>query len=522
MATAISVVDNFIREELPSVIHESLPTIAPIYTQIEQSSIDVKRNVDIGRGWVVTHLFGTGVAGLMEYANPNGPGFLQPTGKQATQLLMGDAATDLAPFPTAADSPHTGSIKRQLQLHMVTGNFSIPVTWLQSDTLSATQIKQVARDIKAVGELRAMIEAASFFSTNVTAHSGFDVDVLGAITAAAEKSSTNYVKLTLDEQYGRISNFRVGMAIDIVADSSGTLQDGIATNGTDRRNYAATGIYVHLLITDVDYLAKTVTIVGVNDTTGAVATFDSTDGWYGGSAVVPASGDWLVLKNCSTYVGGTRPMCSWGLEDWMKGSGTIMGGTSGDAGLDLDVFSQFKSQVIAVNGPLTDSVMNNYIGGYLDSYPGQTLDTIITTQGVTLKYLEQPALYNNRMVYDRTGKTLKLAGGWSDVSYSFNGRDLRWIVSPMCLTKHLYACKMGGGNIKRYVPPHIGGSDSTVGSEIQFLGPISGHSGIFMNARDGNGAVQNFVEAPFWQYKLIAPVDVRGVKLTNLTEAVMV
>ncbi|MHC4464256.1 MAG: hypothetical protein ACYS30_22930 [Planctomycetota bacterium] len=520
MADATSVIDNFVREELPKVLHESLPAIAPVYNNIEQTSIEVQRDTGIGRGWKVIHLYKTGVAGLIESANPQGPGMFAFTGAQANQLQMGTAASDLAPFPVAADAPHTASLKRELPLHMVTGNFSIPVTWMQADSLTAAQIKQVTSDIKAVADLRAMVEAISFFAKTVS-DGTYDFDVLGRLSAAATESS-DYVTFTLDESYGRIANFRIGMALDCVADDgSDQICSGVATDATDVLNYAATGIYVHLVVTAVDYLAKTVTVAGVNDTTGALAAFDTTNGWYGSGANPPTTNDWLVLKRCSRYISGARPMLSWGLEDWIKSSGYILGGTASAQALDLGVFTQFKSQVVAVNAPLTDTVMNSYIGGFLDAYPGQTIDTIITTQGVTLKYLEQPGLYNNRMNYDRTGKALKVAGGWDSVEYSFNGRNLNWIISPLCLSNTLYALKFGGGNIKRYVPPTVGGKDSRFTGEIQFLAPVGGHTGIFKIAHDSNGACQNFVEAPFWQYKLVAPVDPRAVKLTGLTEATM-
>ena len=524
MADAMSTIDNFIREELPRVIHESLPAIAPIYNQIEQTSIGVVRDTGIGRGWKVIHLYATGVAGLMESSDPAGIGMSAFTGNQATQFLQGTSATNMAPFPTAAASPHTSSLKRELTLHMVTGNFSLPVTWMQADALTAAQIKQVARDIKAVGDLRAMVEAASFFA--YTANDGtYDQDVLGRISAIAENSGTaDYIDVTVDEEYGRISNFRTGMVLDIVADSSGEVQTGTDTDGTDVRNYTHTGAqYVYLIITDVDYLGKKITLTPVNSVTGAKPNYGSgTSGDVFQASYAGAADDWLVMSRCSRYDSGSRPMLSWGLEDWIKGSGTVMGGAAAAAALDLDTYHQFKSQVVAVNGPLTDSVMNSYIGGYLDAYPGQSLDTIITTQGVTLKYLEQPGLYNNRMNYDRTGKALNVAGGWQDVSYSFNGRLLRWIISPMCLTKRLYGLKLGGGNLKRYIPPRVGGNDGRVGGEVEFLAPLGGHSGIFKIAHGSTGASQNYLEAPFWQYKLIAPVDVCGVKLTSLTEATMV
>jgi len=527
MADAMGHLDNIVREELPRVINESLPAIAPIYSQIQSTSIDVTRDTTgaagIGRGWKVIHLFSTGLAGLIQNANPAGPAMTSITGSQAGLLGLGTAADDVAIFPKAERAPHTSSLKRELTLHMTTGNFNIPVVWLQTDKLEAAQIKQVARDIKEVGNLHALVEAASFF--HATANDGtYDVTVLGRISSIAENGTlTDYIDIVLDTDYGRCHNFRPGQVIDIVADSSGEIQTGTATDGTDVRNYEhTTEHYVQLTVVMVDYLTNTITLAPTDTVDGGKPNYgsgSSGDIFQNGQAA--AADDWLVLANTTANSVG-RPMMSWGLEDWIKSSGKLMGGGAAAEALDLTYYPQFKSQVVTVNGPLTETVMNNYIGGYLDAYPGQSLDTIISTQGISLKYLEQPSLYNNRYVYERTGKALDVAGGWSKITYSFNGRDLQWVISPMCLTGRLYGLKLKGGNIKRYVPPRVGGSDSRVSAEIEFLAPVAGHTGIFMTVVDSSGNPLSYVQAPFWQYKLVAPVDPRGVKLTGLTEATMV
>ncbi len=114
----------------------------------------------------------------------------------------------------------------------------------------------------------------------------------------------------------------------------------------------------------------------------------------------------------------------------------------------------------------------------------------------------------------------------AEVNYEFNGRVLRWIVDPLCVKNRLYAIKLGDGNIKRYVPPSISAGDSRVSGDsagmdgdVQFLAPAGGHTGIFMVARGSTGQVLDILEAPFWQYQLVAPIDPRGIKLTSLTEA---
>jgi len=527
--TAIENLSHFIREELPSVMHESLPLVAPFFRDMIVTSVGVSKDPasPLGRDWKVIHLFDSGISGLMKYAAPYGPAFVaaSTSGAQAQMLQFVTAAAS-TPFPTATESPHAGSLQRDLYLHMTTGNFSVPTAWMSADALSATQIKSVARDIKAVGKLRAMVEATGFHALSVTNASGYKTKILGAVTSVSNAS--NVVTVTIDEKYGTIHNFRPGMMIDIVkgdASDGGVLQDGSATNGTDRVNYTAAAGYVHVMITAVDYLSRTFKCVGIDSGDGLIEAYDTTHGWKAAGSVPIAQYDYIVMRDCSTYSSGTRPMPTWGMEDWIQSSGYLLSGTAGSQALDLGTYPQFKSAVHDISGPLTEDVLNKRVGDYLDAYPGLTIDTLITTNGVTQKYLQQFGLYNNRYFYDRAGKSLKVQGGWAEVGYEFNGRVVKWIVDPLCVKNRLYALKLGGGNIKRYVPPSISKGDSRLDQsggldgEIQFLAPLGGHTGIFMVARGSSGQVLDILEAPFFQYQATIPQDVRGIKLTNLTEA---
>jgi len=526
MAQAIAALDNLVREELPMMITEAGPQIAPVFDKIKRTALGVKKQEGLGRGYKVIHLYETGTAGLIESGDPQGPQMETITGGMIQRLSQTSAhvASGLTIFPDAKDSPHMGDIKRELTLHKVVGNFSIPPAWKQAELLNAAQIKKVARDMKAVAKMKAIYEASSFFSYSAVSYDGTTTgvnQVLGRISAI-EQTTGAYGKITINEEYGRIANFRQGMRIDLVATSTDTLQSGTATGGTDVLNYegGATGDYITLLITGVDYLGKSINVKALNSTDGAASDFDLANTDEGDAfSVVPAENDWIVAAHTSRVV--NRPQLSWGINDWIKGSGYILGGGSNDAALDLSAYPQFKSQVKNVAGPLTDDVINGYIGGYLDAYPGETLDTVITTQGVQLKWLQQPGLYNNRQNYERTGKALSFKGGWSQISYEFGGRTYEWIMSPMCLSKTLYAMKFGGDNIQRFSPPRLGGMEASMGPEIEFLAPLGGHSGVFMVSHADSGAPQELLECPFWYYNLICPTDPRAMKLTGLTEATM-
>jgi len=492
MAYAIDALDNLIREELPSVVYESLIEIAPVYKYIKRTSMGVKRS-GIGRGWEVLHLFGTGVAGLMGNANPAGPAMFDSTRYPQSRVLDYDTAGNLTPFPAAAEAPHQYVLKRTLQLHKSTGNFSIPITWMSADALDASQVAQVVRDIKAVGDLRAQTEAVSFFmgSSNTLCR-------MANLSTAGASNGT--LKFTVAPGTGRTAFFRVGMMVDIYADNGSGSPTG------NPRNVVGT-TYCPMIVADVDYLYGVITIQAVRGTNISGISF--------------TNGQHVALRGANI----SREMRSWGLEDWIKSSGVILGGQPGDPCLDLDVYSQFKSLVVDnVGGPLTDVVMNRYIGGFLDSYAGNRLDTIITTMGVTIRHLEQPLSNtltgaNETQFYDRTGKPLTVQGGWDDVGYSFNGRKFNWLISPLCIAGRLYAVKFAGGNVQRYIPPAVGGTDARVGNEVEFMAPLAGSSSIFMPGRSSTGAPQELIEAPFWQYILVCPIDVRSVKLAGLSEA---
>jgi len=258
MATsyAIDTLDNLVREELPSVITETLPTIAPVYKYIKNTSLGVTRD-GIGRDWKVIHLYGAGVAGLMQHADPQGPLF-EDNAEYGKGLVY--EGTGLAPFPSASAAPHVGTLKRELTLHMSTGNFSIPITWIQGDALGASQIEQVARDVKAVGELRAQTEAASFFMpANNTLAQIDDYDNSG--------EADGYFTFTVKTGSGRTAFFRKGMMVDVLETTTGTPQFGAATDGSDVMNYAS-ATHIPLIVADVDYFSGVIKIASINADSG--------------------------------------------------------------------------------------------------------------------------------------------------------------------------------------------------------------------------------------------------------------
>jgi len=537
MATAISVIDARIKESFPTVLLQAESLEFPLLQRMKKSAMNVtqSRGSDgqIGRGFEVRHKYSTGVSGRRLPANPLGPTMVDVG--VAPLLLEGSTAnTDLTPYPVGAQAPHAGLMTRTLVLHRSTGVLSMPIAWRQANMLNAAQWDVVANDLRAAGIMEKRVEGLSFHAYRANDGTSADVTVLGRIATGGVAKATKYIQagttnanfcqLTIDPTYGRIANFANGMEIDIVADSSGTIQTGTATDGTDVRNYDSSAVYIQVVVTDVDPINNIVTCVGVSRASGtahAIQTFSATTGWQGTNGV--AAGDWIVGREQSRYTSGTRPMLSFGLNDWMKQSGRIMGGAAGSQALDVDQYSQFKSKVISsLSAPLLEETLSQLLMGYQEAYPNIDLDTILTTNGVTQEFVTQLATAgNNQGVFQRAGQELKVQGGWTLRNFVTPTKEYEWWTSPVGLKGSCYVIGMKNGNFMQYIPPHLGGSSDNYTEDIQFPAPGWGHTGIFMPELDGNGRPKDIAVAPYDRYILVAPKMPNGILIQGITEASM-
>jgi hypothetical protein len=251
-----------------------------------------------------------------------------------------------------------------------------------------------------------------------------------------------------------------------------------------------------LVVRAVDYINGYVTLETID------AASDS--GWADGLS----DNDILVPRDCTSSGSWLGPS---GLEDWMVSSGTLFG-------MDTNSYPQLRSEVSAINAPLTETILNQYIGSTMENLRGLVdIDTIITTGGVVRKYLDG---HSDLGVFQRQGTSLNIVGGWADIGYVYNGKKFKWLISPYCAPGRLYALETGNGNITRYHPPRITqtGSNNAFDGEIQFYAPLAGSNSIFKPAHSSSGYTTDYVEAPFFDFKEVTPARPQGVKLTGLTE----
>ena len=519
--TPLAVLDSMVREELPAASIETLNITDPLYSLVKTTTDGVKSG-GIGRGWNIMHRFHSGVSGLYEPSTVTG-------GTIRNDALRVDIRNTPTGFPNPSETPHISHYVRQAFLHGHRGNYAVEEFDLKVESLDAAVLEKWATDIKGVAKLIAHTETVSFYVGNyIGCAPATTPEVSGGVattyTTSKGGGATANASLKIYPSLSRMAYWRSGMYVDIYDDSSLSHKRNVLTGTT----------------TDVPLVVDVVDPVG--DASGPFVIVTSVEGralnatsvFYNDEAIIHATTDNYVVPR-----GGTSSLKAghYGLSDWVVNSGTLFG--DGDVwdmsrntktqALDVGDYPEFKSMITTnLAAPLTETILNQKIAGFVDAFQSQ-LDTIFTTLGVTMKMMESPNSGTSRLDYDRTGKSLAATFGFQPLKYEWEGRSITWHSSQFMPIGTLYALKLGGGNIKRYVPPRtspqIGlsapGTMEGLTGEIEFLAPMSGHPTIFLQVRNSSGRVLPQLEAPFWQFSNILPEDPRAVKIAGITEAAL-
>lgn len=484
MATYVmDAVSKMIREELAPTLQETLPQVAPVFEKMLVTSMGVTTD-GIGRDWKVLHSFATSLAGGFEWSTrPTGPTTTQTSSIPANPWVIGSPGT----FPNHSVTAHVGIDSTYFKLVQGVGNLHMPLHILKMDQLSAPVANYVKAEIEGAAKLITNYRALAFFLDD----DGSSHLSIGKIGSCTDVDATKKVKITLDTtgtvNSGRIRRFFPGMFIDILdADSSPSA-------------YAKGNSTKNCIVDSVDYLGGHIYVATVD---GGADTFLQNSAIAAGDLIVPRA-----LGAVTTFYG------PFGLIDWIKESGTIGDSTGGIA---LATHPQYGSLIGDVSGALTEEVLNKYMAGFHDAGNGP-LDTFITTQGAVVRYLEE---LGDQFRIQRGGQALAVRSGWTKLDYTYDGREMQWLVSPYSPTGVLWGLKMQGGNWKRYVPPAIPGASKQSGfpGEIEFVAPLMGSKSIFKPTYNSSGNTQDVLEAPFWTFTQTCPTLPMSLKLTNLTE----
>jgi hypothetical protein len=500
MATITDAVQLTLEQKIVPTIFESLWELDPVYPMIRRSSMNVVRNRGIGRGWQVLKTWVTGVAGGAKFMSAQGGNTLSgPLGFNMYDTPQSFQAVDEVTAPAF--------VQTNVTLIEHRGNFYLPHQILRADRLNASIGSVVAQNLKGVADLLAQQEAAIFYSSSSSTGELADIGDSSANvankTSPAADTAVMIVDLSGTNASGRVHRFRPGMMVDLY-DST----------GTTKRN-----VGYYLVIDNVDPLDNKIHIRRVDG-----GTFQTSTTLGGGVTYAGAGGDndIIVIKDSVNQT----PK---GLESWIADGSTV----TSFFGIDVRNYSQFRSYVpSALNAALTENLLNRHFAKFFESFPGQKIDTMLTTMGVLIGFIDNLDTYSTavasqpgRFRYDRNGMPLTVEAGWEAFRYRFASRSVEIFTSTYAANGTAYAGKIRGGGLTRYVPPPIPGAkvDSRFGTEVEFVAPIGGTGGmqgIFKHAHGTTGATTDFVEAPFvrqWNV-MPGPQSKNWMKLTGITE----
>lgn len=500
MATITDAVQYTLEQKIVPTIFESLWELDPVYPMIRRSSMNVVRNRGIGRGWQVLKTWVTGVAGGAKFMSVAGGNVISgPLGFNMYDTPQSFQAVDEVTAPAFMQTT-VGLIEHR-------GNFYLPHQILRADRLNASIGSVVAQNLKGVADLLAQQEAAIFYSSSATTGELADIGDSSANAANKVAPAADTTVMIFDLSgtgaSGRVHRFRPGMMVDLY-DST----------GTTKRN-----VGYFLVIDNVDPLDNKIHVRRVDG-----GTFQTTTVLGGGVTYAGAGGDddIFVIKDSVNQA----PK---GLESWIADGTTV----TSFFGIDVRNYSQFRSYVpSAINAALTENTLNKHFAKFFESFPGQKIDTMLTTMGVLIGFIDNLDTYNaavasqpGRFRYDRNGMPLTVEAGWEAFRYRFASRSVEIFTSTYCNPGTAYCGKIRGGGLTRYVPPPIPGAkvDSRFGTEVEFVAPIGGTGGmqgIFKHAHGTTGATTDFVEAPFLrQWNVMpGPQSKNWMKLSAITE----
>lgn len=464
MATLMETVQEIILEEIDQGITESLPELDPVFTQVVRSAVGVRRD-GIGRDWKVKHTFNGSICGAVSWHSPQGETVTMDGSHDGDGFtLFGDGHT----WQGIGEMPGAGIIQKVIQLVQGRTNFPVPMELMRSDLLSASTGSAVAQIIKGFAKRYNLAGIHCFWKEDTN-------NVIGTITPTGNitTASTGQV-YTLTA--GRIRSFFPGLLLDPYQSNSiiGSVDNPVA-------------------VTAVDYLAKKITIRTVTGT----------------RAVGTTSTDFKPHN-----VDSQSPA---GLIDWVKSSGTLFNNA-----LSLTKYPQFRSIVDSgFSGALESENLNKVIGGFVDAY-GTELDTIVTTAGTMLGFIQNMESTQQLIRYNVQGKAINVTAGFQPFGYVYDGRTFQFLTSPNCQIGNVWVLKLRGGNIRKYVPPRLPGSksDGRFSGEIEFVAPLWGSSTIFAPLHDTNGKQTNMLQAPGYSYMEFTPQFPQAIRASTFGENV--
>lgn len=495
-----STLSKTLREELLPGIYERGVIKDPLYALARRTWTNVVRNAGIGRDYKVKKVWGMGTAGGGSFGSPLGSDMINDD----TWSFSAFGTPETWPGYDEVSAPTFIQSEVQLVKHKL--NMFVPRDIMQTDRLNSSIGAVMPFYVKGMSKLALQQELGTFYST---APSTVALAAIGDASATVTDVSGDTGAINVDISgasasgaTGRIHRFEKGMLVDLY-DST----------GATKRN---TNFLV--FVDNVDYEAQVVRLRRIDGgelqdstTLGGGINYDTADG----------DDDIIVLKDSIGYTPGT-------MAAWVADGSTI----TTFFGITVGNHGEFKSMLRDLSSaPLTESLLNSYVGYFKESFRDGDLPRAVTTNGVLLGFIDNidaniqgateastVGVYGPRFRYERNGQAVNVQAGWDKFNYRYGGRTLEMHTSTYMEKGRFQA---GVFDIDRFVPPPIPGTrmDQRIGDELQFLAS-SGSSAFdsIFTRYDHNGKFSNLLQAPCERKCVMMPRTPNFLLLTSVAE----
>jgi hypothetical protein len=447
------------------------------------------RNEGIGRDYKVKKVWGLGLAGGGTFGSPLGSDMKN----DPTWSFSAFGTPETWPGYDEVSAPTFLTSEVQLVKHKL--NLFVPRDILQTDRLNSSIGAVMPFYVRGLSKLALQQELGAFYSTAPTTVA---LAAIGDTSATVTDVSADTAAINVDIS-GASSSLATGRIHRL---EKGQLIDLYNAAGTVKRN---TNFLVY--VDNVDYEAQVVRLRRIDG-----GELQTTTVLGGGVTYAGAGGDLdiIVLKDSIGFTPGT-------MEAWVADGSSI----TTFFGITVANHGEYKSIKRDLSAaPLTESLLNRYVGYFKESFRDGDLPRAITTNGVLLGFIdnidslvqggtESPTTdkgaYPGRFMYERNGRQVTVEAGWDVFNYRYGGRRIDIHTSTYAEKGRFLA---GMFDIDRFVPPPIPGTrmDQRIGDEMQFLASSgsSAYDSIFTRY-DHNGKFSNLLQAPAERKSVMMP-----------------
>jgi hypothetical protein len=476
-----------IQEVLNKNIEVFLPALDPAWRDTTVTSQGVGQANLIGRDMKILKIYMGSMAGVFEMADSrnNFVLFGDNTITNVADKLQTQGLTQT--WPDATEGAMARPYRLGIGMKAMVSNLLVTLGEMQAEATPAFIGEVLAPKLEGHARLIAQTLCNYWY---ISENSNYQIGTMGTSPTQTTGSGNTVVTFTPAEL--NIDRYAVGMRVDIF-------------NGSTRLNVDGSGNRLNAIVSKVDEVSNNVsiTVIGTTSVTFNVAAYA------------------IHFANGRSY--GIA-----GINSWLKNSGNLLGNDADSANqIDVGVHPEFKSFFKTSVGTLTEHKLRQYLRGFhraKEKY-GQTIDTLIASDGVWLNYEAQKI---GQYMLDRTNRLSSLTneGSQEGFKFTFDGRTYTGYTSNYIEDGTVYGLKKGAANWKKYVPPSPKGTQKFDKAEsfipFEFVGPALGYSSIKVPITkvatgSGNSLLTEGAQMPGMLRMQLVPDQPAGLKLTGVS-----